>query len=322
MPRSHILIASLSAFLLSTQGCGSSKSGSTGGSGGDTETGGSGGSGTGGSKGGTGGSTGGAGGSTGGAGGSAGGAGGSTGGAGGSTGGSGGGGAGGSPGDAGADTGAAGGAGGGSMTMSFFVTSKGNPKGGDFRLAPADTDGLAGADAFCKELATAASAELGMKTWRAYLSTSTVNARDRIGTGPWRNAKGVIIANNLTQLHDQGANGMLNMTWPIGAGAVAVVLDEKGAVVPSGGGMEQRHDILTGSTMTGMVDGTNTCSNWTSMTGMGANGHSNRDGGGRPPSWNAAHTVGCGPAPATGNFVGGTVTSGGGRGSIYCFATN
>src|SRR5687768_9184124 len=175
MSRSQALIASFTGLLLLGQACSSSKSNNTGGTGGDTETGGSGGA-TGGSKG-TGGSTGGSMG-TGGAGGSTGGAGGSTGGAGDSTA------------DAGADTGAAGGAGGGSMTMSFFVTSKGNPKGGDFRLTPADTDGLADADAFCKELATAASAELGMKTWRAYLSTSTVNARDRIGQDPWRNAKG------------------------------------------------------------------------------------------------------------------------------------
>jgi hypothetical protein len=207
------------------------------------------------------------------------------------------------------------------MTMSFFVTSVGNTKGGDFRMNATDMDGLAGADAMCKQLATAVSAELGMKTWHAYLSTSTVNARDRIGKGPWRNAKGVIIANSLEQLHDQGMNGMLNATWPIGAGSLPVILDEKGQQVPTGGAAGQRHDILTGSTMTGMVDGMNTCSNWTSAMGMAANGHHNRDGGGRPPSWNAAHTVGCGPPPAGGgNFVGGTVTSGGGRGSIYCFA--
>jgi hypothetical protein len=317
MSRSQALIASITGILLLGQGCGSSSGTSnTGGSGGDTDTGGS--PGTGGSKtGGAGGSTGGAGGSTGGSGGSTGGTGGSTGGAGGATGG-----AGGSTGGAGGATGGAGGAGGGgSMTMSFFVTSRGNAKGGDFRLNPTDMDGLAGADAMCKELATAVSPALGMKTWHAYLSTSTVNARDRIGKGPWRNAKGLIVANSLEQLHDQGMNGMLNATWPIGAASLPIILDEKGEQVPTSGAPGQRHDILTGSTMTGTVDMNNTCSNWTSNMGMGANGHSNREGGGRPPSWNAAHTVGCGPPPANGgNFVGGTVTSGGGRGSIYCFA--
>jgi hypothetical protein len=134
-----------------------------------------------------------------------------------------------------------------------------------------------------------------------------------------------MIAPSNDVLHNgQGENGALNATWPIGAGAVERILDETGAPVPSGGGgQDQRHDILTGSTMAGTVDGTNHCSNWTSMTGMAANGHSNRMGGGRPPSWNAAHTVGCGPVPAGGtNFVAGTVTSGGGRGSIYCFVPN
>jgi hypothetical protein len=205
------------------------------------------------------------------------------------------------------------------MTMSFFITSRGGPKGGDLRANAADTDGLAGADALCKELATAVSTELGMKTWHAYLSTNTVNARDRIGKGPWRNAKGAIIANSVEQLHDPA---MLNATWPLGAASLPLILDEKGEQVPTGGAAGQRHDIITGSNPMGMVDGNNTCSNWTSTMGMAANGHFNRAGGGaRPTSWNAAHTVGCGPAPAGGgNFVSGTVTSGGGRGSFYCFA--
>ncbi|HEY0705149.1 MAG TPA: hypothetical protein VGG33_00025 [Polyangia bacterium] len=201
--------------------------------------------------------------------------------------------------------------GGGSATMSFFVTSVGAGTGGNL-------GGLAGADAKCKMLATAVSAELGAKNWKAYLSTSTVNARDRIGTGPWRNAKGEIIANNLEQLHDQGANGMLNSTWPIGAMAVAKILDEKGMPVPSGGGMPQQHDILTGTNMMGMVDGTNHCSDWTAVTGMGTVGHSNRDGGGRPPSWTTAHPANCAALGSSGPNVG----SGGGRGSIYCFAAN
>src|SRR5688572_14081162 len=82
-------------------------------------------------------------------------------------------------------------------SMSFFVTSRGGPDGANF-------GGLAGADALCTTLAAAVSPELGAKTWRAYLSTSTVDARDRIGTGPWRNAAGVIIANDVDQLVDQG----------------------------------------------------------------------------------------------------------------------
>ena len=194
----------------------------------------------------------------------------------------------------------------GSMTMSFFVTSVPAGMGGDL-------GGLAGADAKCKQLATAVSADLGAKTWRAYLSTATENAKDRIGAGPWRNAKGEIIANTVAQLHDQGETGMLNAIWPIGAGAVAKILDEKGMPVPSGG--PQRHDILTGTNMAGMVDGTNTCSNWTSMTGTSTVGHSNRAGGQRPPSWTTAHTSGCAPGQATGS-----VGAGGGQGSVYCFA--
>jgi hypothetical protein len=196
-----------------------------------------------------------------------------------------------------------------STTMSFFVTSVGAGTGGNL-------GGLDGADAKCKSLAMAVSAELGAKTWKAYLSTDTVNAKDRIGTGPWRNAKGEIIANSVAQLHDQGEAGMLNATWPIGAGAAAKILDEKGMPVPTGN--PQQHDILTGTNMMGMVDGTNHCSNWTAVTGTVTVGHSNRMGGGRPPSWTTAHTSGCAALGTGGQNVG----SGGGRGSIYCFATN
>jgi hypothetical protein len=200
--------------------------------------------------------------------------------------------------------------------MGFFVTSANPGKGGDL-------GGLAGADAHCQKLATAAGA--GTRTWRAYLSTSAtpapnpsdaVNARDRIGKGPWRNQKGEIIANSVEQLHDQGENGMLNTTWPIGAGAVAKVLDEKGMPVPSGS--PQQHDILTGTNAMGMVDGSNHCTNWTATMGMSTVGHSNRMGGGRPPSWNSAHQSGCAPLGTAGQNVG----SGGGRGSIYCFAAD
>ncbi len=201
------------------------------------------------------------------------------------------------------------GAGGAGTTMSFFVTSRGPGNGGNLA-------GLDGADAFCKMLATAVSADLGAKTWHAYLSTAAVNAKDRIGTGPWRNAAGVIIANNLTDLHDQiAANAALNATWP--PMSTAIALDEHGAPVPT---TPLVHDILTGSNTDGTVMTGATCKDWTSQSTADTAevGHSNRAGGGRPPSWNAAHTVGCGPF--TSNNQTGTVSSGGGRGSIYCFA--
>jgi hypothetical protein len=199
-----------------------------------------------------------------------------------------------------------------SAMMTFFVTSKGMGKGGNL-------GGLAGADAYCKSLAMAVSPALGAKDWKAYLSTSTVNAITRIGNGPWYNAKGMMIAPSAQVLHEgQAAMGPLNATWPIGTGAFAVILDEKGGTFTN-----DVHDMLTGSTMAGMVDGTNTCSDWTATTGMAGVGHGNRDGGGRPPSWNQAHTAGCGPEVNDQGTVinrqAGTVTSGGGRGSFYCF---
>jgi hypothetical protein len=198
---------------------------------------------------------------------------------------------------------------GGDASMSFFVTSVGGPNGGNF-------GGLDGADAFCDQLATAASPALGAKTWRAYLSTSTVDARDRIGTGPWRNFNGVIVANDVTQLHDQAAGGTLEQTFALGNADIA--LDETGAQVPFAGQGTVLHDILTGSNLDGTANA-NTCSDWTATTGQAQNGHSNRGGGGQnPTSWNSAHATGC--APATGNNQQGTVSQGGGRGSIYCFA--
>jgi hypothetical protein len=194
--------------------------------------------------------------------------------------------------------------------MSFFVTSRGGPNGGDFRVNAADMDGLAGADAFCKQLATAVSATAGAKPWRAYLSTSTVDARSRIGVGPWRNARGVVIAQTVAQLHEVG--GMMNN---ITMGTMVNAIDENGAAVTN-----DVHDILTGSTDMGMRDPMNRhCINWTSSTMMSQAwiGHSNRMGGGST-SWNAVHAVGC--AMSAMNRVAGTVTSGGGRGSIYCFS--
>jgi hypothetical protein len=207
-------------------------------------------------------------------------------------------------------SGSGGSAGGGTVMpksgMNFFVTSRGNGKG-------ANLGGLDGADAFCEELATAVSTELGAKTWRAYLSTATVNARDRIGTGPWRNQAGVIVANNVTELHDQEDGQALDATWPVGD--LSIALDETGEQV-----VNDVHDILTGTAVGGTVAAGQTCDDWTSesMTATAQVGHSNRTGGGRPPYFNATHTVGC--APSTTNRAQGTVTSGGGRGSIYCFA--
>jgi hypothetical protein len=228
-----------------------------------------------------------------------------------STGGSANGGSGGSDdGGAAGASGSGGSAGGGTVMpksgMNFFVTSRGNGKGGNL-------GGLDGADAFCDELATAVSTELGAKTWRAYLSTATVNARDRIGTGPWRNQAGVIIANNIAELHDQEEGQTLDTTWPVGD--LSIALDETGAEV-----VNDVHDILTGTAVGGTLEAGQTCDDWTSesMTATGQVGHSNRTGGGRPPYFNATHTVGC--APSAMNRVQGTVTSGGGRGSIYCFA--
>lgn len=191
-------------------------------------------------------------------------------------------------------------------SMSFFVTSTGSMEGGNF-------GGLEGADAFCTQLAAAVSESLGSKTWRAYLSTSTVNARDRIGSGPWRNAEGVIVANSVDDLHAQEAGEALDTTWP--PAELSIALTENGDEVPN-----NIHDILTGSLPDGTVDAERHCDDWTSSesTDEGAVGHSNRDGGGRPPYFNATHQVGC--APSLENYQDGTVTSGGGQGSIYCFA--
>ena len=190
--------------------------------------------------------------------------------------------------------------------MTFFVTSTNPGKGADF-------GGLAGADQHCQALASAAGA--GNHTWRAYLSTSAtasapaVNARDRIGTGPWQNAKGVVIARNVAELH--GDNNLNKQT----------ALTEKGEVVNSNEDKPNMHDILTGSqpdgtAFTGSED--KTCGNWTkSGDGSAIVGHHNRNGTGAVPatySWNSAHaTRGC-SLPA--------LASTGGAGLLYCFATN
>src|SRR6185295_8671929 len=126
--------------------------------------------------------------------------------------------------------------------FSFFISSTGNPKGGDFRLAATDVDGIDGADEFCRAKAVAAVPSSPSKTWRAYLSTDTVNARDRIGTGPWYNRNGVMIAADLNALHTPKSN-MINKTTG---------LDEKGNSLPGRGDTPNQHDIVTGSTAQGM----------------------------------------------------------------------
>jgi hypothetical protein len=191
--------------------------------------------------------------------------------------------------------------------MSFFVTSEGPGKG-------ADLGGLAGADAHCQKLATSVGA--GGKTWRAYLSTQgtgAANARDRIGRGPWMNAKGVTIAKDVAELH--GTNNLTKQT----------ALSEKGDVINGRGDTPNRHDILTGSQPDGTAfpaDKDMTCKNWTSGTeGSAMVGHHDRQGlNTEPPSlsWNASH-------PSRGSGGGCTqadLRSTGGDGLLYCFASN
>jgi hypothetical protein len=190
-------------------------------------------------------------------------------------------------------------------SLSFFITSAGPGNG-------ANLGGIAGADAHCQKLASAVGQ--GNKTWRAYLSTQAsgnqpaVNAKDRIGSGPWHNAKGVMVAENVADLHSD--NNKLSKENS---------LTEKGEVVNGRGDTPNRHDILTGSQMDGtVVPGTAdaTCSNWTSgAEGAGAAqvGHHDRQGGGQnPTSWNSAHASrGCSQPNLRGT---------GGDGLFYCFA--
>jgi hypothetical protein len=192
-------------------------------------------------------------------------------------------------------------------SFSFFITSTGIPNGGDFRRTAADTDGLAGADELCQMKAAASVPASASRQWRAYLSTDAVNAKDRIGAGPWFNRNGVMIAASVAALHDPASN-MINKENG---------LDETGAPVPGRTDNPNQHDILTGSTAAGVSSG-NHCSNWTSSAESGTTaqvGHHDRMGGGADPtSWNSAHaTNGCSAAA----FV-----PTGGRGSIYCFAAD
>ena len=196
--------------------------------------------------------------------------------------------------------------------MGFFITSVGSGNGANF-------GGLAGADAHCQKLAAAAGA--GGKAWRAYLSVPgafpsgaapgvpSVNARDRIGNGPWHNAKGALIARDLGHLHN--GNNMSKDT----------ALDEKGAVVKGRGDQPNEHDILTGS----RADGTafapqtdTTCKAWTSSSdGSAIVGHHDRTGPlpeNWAKSWNFSHqSAGCSQE---------ALVRTGGSGRLYCFASN
>lgn len=183
--------------------------------------------------------------------------------------------------------------------LSFFITSKGSGDG-------ANLGGLAGADAHCQQLDAAAGA--GSKTWKAYLSTKTENARDRIGSGPWYNAKGVKVADSVADLHSDN-----NKLGKQGS------LTETGKVVNGRGDTPNTHDILTGSQLDGtrFTDGADhTCSDWTSNgEGSAQVGHHDKQGGGQNPnSWNSAHgSRGCSQADLVGT---------GGNGYFYCFAAN
>jgi hypothetical protein len=189
-----------------------------------------------------------------------------------------------------------------SANMSFFVTSS-NPKGGNL-------GGLAGADTVCQTLARAAGST---KTWRAYLSTSTVDAKSRIGNGPWFNARGLQIASNVADLHS--ANNKISADTALTEkGTKPVYLSGTPPAAPAG--QQLQHDIMTGTKEDGTKDA-DTCKDWTSedATAKTMLGHADRIG--RNPgvnSWNAIHaSQGCGMAQ---------LTPTGGAGLFYCFATN
>lgn len=187
--------------------------------------------------------------------------------------------------------------------MTFFITSAGPGAG-------ANLGGIEGADRVCQSLAEAAGSD-GI-TWRAYLSTvatdntRAVNARDRIGSGPWYNAKGTMIARNVADLHSENAKLSKENS-----------LTENGDVVNGRGDQPNMHDVLTGSNLDGTVftdDGNTNCDNWTSAgeTGSARVGHHDRQGGGQNPnSWNSAHgSRGCSQDNLRGS---------GGNGLYYCF---
>jgi hypothetical protein len=185
-------------------------------------------------------------------------------------------------------------------SLSFFITSVGSGNG-------ANLGGLAGADKHCQTLAAAVGQ--GSKKWSAYLSADAaagqpaVNAKDRVGRGPWYNAKGVRVAENVADLHSD--NNKLSKENS---------LTEKGEVVNGRGDNPNTHDILTGANLDGTLVPNTTCNNWTSSAeGSAQMGHHDRQGGGtNPTSWNSAHaSKGCSQA----NLV-----ATGGAGLFYCFA--
>jgi hypothetical protein len=183
-------------------------------------------------------------------------------------------------------------------SMSFFITSQGPGDG-------ANLGGLAGADRQCTILAEAAG--VTGKTWHAYLSTSTVNAFDRVGKGPWYNAKGVLIAADLAALHSD-ANAISKETG----------LTERGEQNNGRGDSPNRHDILTGSDANGMVVAGKTCGDWTNNDeGSAFVGHHDRKGlrdDAPSKSWNSSHpSRGCGQQ---------ALQSSGGDGLLYCFVPN
>ncbi len=192
--------------------------------------------------------------------------------------------------------------------VSFFVTSVGKGNG-------ADLGGLAGADAHCQALAKEAG--LTETNWHAYLSTTEpggvagVNARDRIGKGPWRNAKGVVVAKSVEDLHSD-SNNINKQT----------ALTEKGEIVSGRGDAVNMHDILTGSDPQGLYStagGDTTCGNWTKSgdDGSAIVGHHDRTGlkdTRHMNSWNSSHgSRGCSQT---------ALKSTGGAGLIYCFLAN
>jgi hypothetical protein len=188
-----------------------------------------------------------------------------------------------------------------SPNMTFFVTSVGSGKG-------ADLGGLAGADAHCQQLAAAVGA--GGKTWRAYLSTSAnaqggpVNARDRIGKGPWQNSKGTVVAKDVDDLHGAGSN--LNKETAI---------TERGQMIAGFGMTPNWHDALTGSTPEGRAFPANlnlTCNNWTSSNTFGSAELGHIDHTPNNSSWNSAHMSRACSQP--------DLIATGGNGLFYCFA--
>ena len=188
-------------------------------------------------------------------------------------------------------------------SLSFFVTSVGVGNG-------ANLGGLAGADAHCNHLAALVGAD--NRVWKAYLSTvedksqPQVNARDRIGSGPWYNAKGVLVAKNVEDLH---TNNKLNKKNSI---------TEKGTVINGRGDKPNKHDILTGSSSDGMAlsgEDDTTCNNWNSNDkGSALVGHHDRKGGNNRTSWNSSHSsFGCSAKK---------LRMTGGNGLFYCFAAD